>query len=328
MTGTRPDVARGEASSLGGMVTLEWMDEPDAATTSRVRELLLAARESDGRPDIVEGGSLPGEFQGGRHLLASEDGGLAGYAHLDTAGDAFGRQVAELVVHPERRRRGVGAELAQALADRVAPGPAGGNLRVWSHGDHPGAAALAERLGFRRERELLVMRAVGIDEVGEPRWAEMPLPRELRLRTFVPGQDEQVLVDVNARAFAWHPEQAALTVAELRAEQEQDWFDPAGFFLAEDAGGELVGFHWTKIHPANPYRFGGEPVGEVYVLGVDPDAQGGGLGKALTVAGLRYLVARGLRQVILYVEGDNAAAVAVYRGLGFEIHETDVQYAH
>src|SRR5699024_5595374 len=120
--------------------------------------------------------------------------------HLDTVGDAFGRQVAELIVHPERRRRGVGTELAQALIDRVGAAAAGDTLRVWSHGDHAGAAALAERLGFRRERELLVMRAAGIDEAGEPRWAERTLPRELRLRTFVPGQDEQALVDVNARA--------------------------------------------------------------------------------------------------------------------------------
>lgn len=310
------------------MVTLEWMAEPDAETLARVRELLLAARASDGRPDVAEDGALPGEFQGGQHLLATEAGALVGCAHLDTVGDAFGRQVAELIVHPERRRRGVGTELAQALIDRVGVAPARDTLRIWSHGDHAGAVALAERLGFRRERELLVMRAAGIDEAGEPRWAERTLPRELRLRTFVPGQDEQALVAVNARAFAWHPEQAALTVADVLAEQEQDWFDPAGFFLAEDSDGELAGFHWTKIHPANPYRFGGEPVGEVYVLGVDPDAQGGGLGKALTVAGLRYLVSRGLRQVILYVEGDNTAAVAVYRKLGFEIHETDVQYAH
>ena len=31
--------------------------------------------------------------------------------------------------------------------------------------------------------------------------------------------------------------------------------------------------------------------------------------------------------MILYVEGDNAPAIAVYRKLGFETVETDVQYA-
>jgi mycothiol synthase len=114
-------------------------------------------------------------------------------------------------------------------------------------------------------------------------------------------------------------------VDELRATEREGWFDPAGFFLAE-RDGELLGFHWTKIHPAQVGRFGDEPVGEVYVVGVDPGAQGGGLGKALTLSGLRYLRDRGLGQVILYVEGDNTPAVAVYSKLGFVPHEVDAQY--
>jgi mycothiol synthase len=147
------------------------------------------------------------------------------------------------------------------------------------------------------------------------------------LRTFVAGQDEQAVIDVNSRAFDWHPEQGSLTVEELRATESEDWFDPAGFFLAENADGRVVGFHWTKVHAADPDRFNGEPVGEVYVVGVDPDAQGGGLGRALTLGGLRYLRAQGLGQVILYVEGDNAPALAVYEKLGFIRHAVDVQYA-
>jgi mycothiol synthase len=97
----------------------------------------------------------------------------------------------------------------------------------------------------------------------------------------------------------------------------QPWFDPAGFLIAEQDGA-MVGFHWTKVHP--------DGLGEVYVLGVDPERHGGGLGRALTVAGLRYLYDRGLRTVLLYVESDNAAALAVYRRLGFTTWKTDVMY--
>ncbi len=161
----------------------------------------------------------------------------------------------------------------------------------------------------------------------EQEWPEPALPGGVRLRTFEPGRDEQAVIDVNARAFDWHPEQSAFDVKALREAQRERWFDADGFFLAENTDGRVVGFHWTKVHPANPNRFGGQPVGEVYVVGVDPDAQGGGLGKALTLAGLRHLRRRGLEQVVLYVEGDNAPAVAVYRKLGFEVVETDVQYA-
>ena len=299
------------------MLTVVWVDELDEATTREVRELLAAAREEDGRPDLPPDGGLPGEFGTGPHLLGRADGVLAGYGHLDVSGDAFGRQVAELVVRPDHRRQGVGSEMLSALVDRAGDA----TVRLWAHGDHPGAAAIAERAGFERARELLIMRTPV-----DPDWPEPRLPEGVSLRTFVPGRDEQAVVEVNARAFDWHPEQGRLTVDDLRAEEAEDWFDAGGFFLAEDSTGKLLGFHWTKVHPANPYRFGGEEAGEVYVVGVDPGAQGDGLGKALTLAGLRYLRDRGLPQVILYVEGDNAPAIAVYSRLGFSRHEVDVQY--
>ncbi|MBB4687579.1 mycothiol synthase [Amycolatopsis jiangsuensis] len=292
----------------------DWTTEP---FLDEVREVLRAAEAQDGRPEVDPAGPLPREFAGGWHLLARRDGVPAGYLHLDVDGDAHGRQVAELVVRPGHRRHGVGAALTRALVERAAAG-----FRVWAHGDHPGAAALAAKLGLGRQRELLVLHV----DADSATWPEPVLRNDIRLRTFVPAQDEEAVIAVNARAFDWHPEQGALTVAELRDEERQAWFDPAGFFLAEDDRQRVTGFHWTKVHDPVAGRFGGEPVGEVYVVGVDPATQGGGLGKALTLAGLRYLRSRGLRQVILYVEGDNAAALAVYEKLGFTRFETDVQY--
>ncbi|HVV13959.1 mycothiol synthase [Amycolatopsis sp.] len=301
------------------MLNVVWVPELNELVTGEVRELLLAARAVDTRPEVKAEGPLPGEFSGGLHLLGHDEGKLVGYAHLDTSGDAFGRQVAELIVHPDRRRQGVGTRLVEALVEKVGEPD---KLRVWAHGDHPAAARIAERAGFARARELLVLHV----NVAGADWPEPVLRDGVSLRTFVPGQDEQAVVDVNARAFDWHPEQGQLTVAELTNTERADWFDAEGFFLAEREG-KLLGFHWTKIHPADPGQFGGEPVGEVYVVGVDPDAQGGGLGKALTLAGLRYLRDKGLAQVILYVEGDNTPAIAVYTKLGFTRYSVDVQYA-
>lgn len=290
------------------MLSLVWTGEPD---TDDVRRLLAAVREADGLPE-ADG------FPGGLHLLGRLDGELVAYSHLDTEGDSFGNQVAELFVHPAHRRSGHGRALAKALVERAGGKP----VRVWAHGDHPAAARIAETEGLERARELLILRA----DVATADWPE-PTPREgVTLRTFVPGQDEEAMVRVNARAFDWHPEQGALTVDEVKATEAEPWFDPEGFFLAE-SGGEVVGFHWTKVHDAVPGRFGGEPAGEVYVVGIDPGAQGGGLGRALTLAGLRYLRERGLSQVILYVEGDNAPALAVYSKLGFTRYAVDVQYA-
>ncbi|MGQ0840422.1 mycothiol synthase [Actinokineospora sp.] len=287
------------------MAELTWR-----ADAAEIRPLLLAARETDGRPEVTADGPLPREYRGGEHLLATLDGAVVGYAHLDTAGDAFGRQVAEVLVHPDFRRRGVGTELVAAVLDRAAFG-----VRLWAHGDHPGAAAVAARLGLAKVRELLKLRLVfGADPLPEPVW-----PAGVRVRTFVPGRDEAAVVAVNRRAFDWHPEQGALTAADVEATERESWFDAEGFFLAVDADDRVLGFHWTKVHPGK--------IGEVYVVGVDPDAQGGGLGKALTLAGLGHLRGLGLPEVVLYVESDNAPAVAVYGRMGFARSAADVQYS-
>lgn len=302
------------------MTTFSWA-APDPAA---LRAMLADVSAVDGRPSLGESG-VPHEFTGGEHLLARQDGALVGYAHLDTDGDSHGRLVGELLVRPERRRQGIGTELATRLLARAgeirtATTDSGETLRVWAHGDQPAAAALARRMGFREVRRLLRLRM--------PLTGQLPayrLPDGVTLRAFVPGRDEAAFLDVNRQAFAWHPEQGGLTDADLRQEEAQPWFDPAGFLLAVDAAGELLGFHWTKVHP----EVAGGPMGEVYVVGVRPGAQGGGLGRALTLAGLAYLRdRRGMDRVMLYVESDNEAALAVYTKLGFRRWDADVQYAH
>jgi mycothiol synthase len=145
------------------------------------------------------------------------------------------------------------------------------------------------------------------------------------VRTFVPGRDERDWLAVNGRAFAAHPEQGKWTLQDLKRRELEPWFDPGGFFLAERAGA-LVGFHWTKVHQPPAGQPGASPVGEVYVLGVDPAEQGGGLGRALTLIGLHHLREQGLPDVMLYVEGDNTPAIRLYESLGFQHTATDVVY--
>jgi mycothiol synthase len=251
-----------------------------------------------------------------RHLLARPPGGdaIAGYAHADLrAGDVVSGHV---VVAPLVRRRGLGTALLRALTDAANGLP----LRVWAHGNTPAARAMAKSHGFQPVRELRRMRRRLDAALPPPTY-----PPGVAVRTFVPGADDGAWVAVNAAAFADHPEQGRLGVDDLRQRVGQPWFDPAGFFLA-DRDGELLGYHWTKVHPTGAAD--GGPVGEVYVLGVHPDAQGLGLGKALTLTGLRHLRDAGLGEVMLYVESDNLPAIAVYERLGFTVASVDVMYTH
>ncbi|KNB51430.1 mycothiol synthase [Streptomyces caatingaensis] len=298
-----------ELKDAGGR-RIEVLDELAPELVREVLDLIAAAAAEDGQQAVSEQGRLQlrGRRPGVRHVLLREDGGLVGYGQLEDT-DPVEAPAGELVVHPAHRGRGHGRALGGALLQE-----SGKRLRVWAHGGHPAARHLAQVLGMSLFRELRQMRRplAGL-ESGEPRF-----PEGVTVRTFRPGEDDAAWLAVNAEAFAHHPEQGSLTQRDLDDRKGEDWFDPEGFFLAERAG-EIVGFHWTKVHAA-------EGLGEVYVLGVRPGAQGGGLGRALTTVGLRHLAARGLPTAMLYVDADNAPAVAVYERLGFTVHETDLMY--
>jgi mycothiol synthase len=237
---------------------------------------------------------------------------LVGYGQIDGT-DPVEAPSAELVVHPGHRSRGHGRTLGEALLAAT-----GKRLRVWAHGGHPAARHLAVQLGLKLFRELQQLRRPLASGAGQD-LPEPRLPDGVTVRTFVPGEDDSAWLAVNAAAFAHHPEQGGLTQRDLDDREAEPWFDPEGFFLAF-RGADLVGFHWTKVHPV-------AEIGEVYVLGVAPAEQGSGLGRALTAIGLRHLAEdRGLPTAMLYVDADNAAAVAVYHRIGFTLHETDLMY--
>lgn len=243
---------------------------------------------------------------------------LAGVAVVSLPRTAGQPGVLELVVRPTYRNQGVGTSLVRALQGAALP-----ELRVWSHGNHAAAVELAVKAGFTPVRELWRMRQTRA--ALEATVPDAVVPDGVQLRTFEPGRDEQAWLEANAAAFAHHPEQGAMTLEDLQARMAEDWFDPAGLILAvRESDGALLGFHWTKVHP----RSGKHPaIGEVYVVGVTPAAQGMGLGKALTIAGIEHLHSLGLQAIMLYVDADNTAAVALYRSLGFTRWDVDVMYA-
>lgn len=318
-------------------------DRLDAETLAEVFSLLSTAGDADGAYPLSEHVVLHLRHGGETravHLLARRDGALAGYAHVDPT-DAVEGTSAELVVHPMHRRRGLGRILvheALAVADERATSRAARRLRLWAHGDHPSASALALSLGFQRWRVLWQMRRSLYAPVPEPTFAP-----GVRLRAFRPAEDDEAWLALNAEAFADHPDQGRWTLTDLRTRLAEPWFDPAGFLLAE-RDGELLGFHWTKIHgeARAPHRddldgdaarahrdaHAHDPIGEVYVLGVGRAARGTGLGTALTLAGLRHLRAQGLDQAMLYVDEANERATALYQKLGFVRWSTDVCFRH
>lgn len=224
---------------------------------------------------------------------------------LRRVGTRWELDLSDLPADPDAAQAEAAAAVEQAVRELAAAG--GGTLRLWSRGDDPVLDDVARSAGMTVGRALHQMRRPL--PVGEP-W-------DLEVRPFVPGQDEEAWVEVNNRAFSWHPEQADQTVEDVRRLAREPWFDPEGFLLHE-ADGRLVGFCWTKVHADED-----PPLGEIFVIGVDPSAHGRGLGRQLVLAGLDHLHRRGIRIGMLYTEADNEPALALYRRLGFHVHSTD-----
>lgn len=288
------------------------------AQREQVLALVGRAAAADGVDPLSEQALLRlthGTHAAGRSLVGLLGDAVAGYAHVD---DAAGPGVtAEVVVDPPHRRRGLG----RALVDAVTAGAGAAPVQLWAHGRLPDAARLAAATGMVEDRTLLRMArplGPGSAELPEPVW-----PEGIAIEPFRVGRDEQSWLAVNARAFSRLPDQGGWTLDDLSVREGEPWFDPAGFFLAW-RGEELLGFHWTKVHDRGPDGRG--PVGEVYVVGVDPAAQGLGLGRSLTLLGLHHLQDKGLGEVMLYVDGDNAAAVGLYTSLGFATRDLDIRF--
>lgn len=223
----------------------------------------------------------------------------------------LGQGELDLVLDPEWRGVGFGGAALTGLLGSASP-----HLTAWSHGDHRAARALAESHGFDRVRTLLQLRMpLGDADAAAP--ASAAGTDGLTIRSFDADTDAEAWVALNARIFAHHPEQGKMTVDDLAARQDEEWFDAGDFLLAVDERGELIGYNWLKVE---------DELGEIYVLGVSPDAAGRGLGRTLTNAGLARLRERGVSTAALYVEADNEPAVRLYRSVGFADHTIDVQY--
>ncbi len=293
------------------MTEIDWRTSLSGEEQRKIRELIAAAKRAD---DVAPVGDqvlreLPHDRT--RHLLATDGDEVVGYLNLaDLTEEAA---MAELAVHPAARRRGIGSAMA-----RTGLAEGGVDTRIWAHGNLEPARATAAALGLMVVRELLQMRRP---------LTELPpvtVPDGVHIRTYSGRADDAELLRVNNAAFAWHPEQGGWTDTDIAERRDEPWFDAGGLFMAFDTHTDkLLGFHWTKVHSRD--------LGEVYVVGVDPAAQGRGLGAALTLIGLHHLAERlsegEQKTVMLYVEADNSAAVKTYQRLGFDVFTVDAAYA-
>lgn len=276
-----------------------------ARSSSALAGLIARARAADGSPPFSDGS------------LVELSQGTARLEWLHECAAIVSGATAEFVVDPDARRRGLGTRMLEHLTSTAT-----GELLLWAHGDHPAARALAASHGLEPVRELLHLEApvpaecsasvaTGGSSAAEAEHSSTDGIGAIRL-----PEEAAAWLELNARAFAEHPEQGRMTRVDLDTTAAEPWFDADDFLVLRDAGA-IIGFCWLKVEGSE---------GEFYVVGVDPDRQGERLGRRLVQAGMARLAERGIRTAHLYVEGDNAAALRLYRGFGFTNRSVDVQY--
>lgn len=293
------------------MADLEIKRHLDDGDVREVEHLIDRVRAADGHQPIDEHRWVDAAH-GGR----SEFAGLVlrelGHDHLVAyAQVTHGPQswAIDLLIDPHHRYDAltIAPRLLGEATDLIAA-EGGGHVHYWVYEPTEAHTRIAGEVGLAPGRDLWQMR--------------VPLPiaetADIVTRPFEPGRDEEAWLEVNNAAFAWHPEQGAWTMDDLRNRQQEPWFDPDGFLLHE-RDGRLAAFCWTKIHDATDDT---GALGEIYVIAAHPDFHGQGLGKAMCVAGLSHLAAT-VDNGMLYVDADNEPAVGLYRRLGFTVHHTD-----
>ena len=279
-----------------------------------IQNLLNSCADADGVNPFSEHAML--HLQHGlerevQHYEMFDGNNLAGYAHVDLSDQVYGPSI-EIAVSPDYRRHGVGKELIEKI---IADFP-NRKIRLWAHGLNTGAAALASSCGFRQVRTLWQMRRSLLTPISKPEF-----PEELVLRKFDISSHLDGWLIANKTAFANHPEQGNWTKSSLLLRMKEEWFDGQGFQVLQNDQ-EIVAYVWTKVDSTSRAA----KLGEIYIVGVVPQWQNRGLGKALTLSALNQLRNQNLSSALLYVDESNQNAIELYEGLGFTHWDTDTLF--
>ncbi len=297
------------------MRSLEIRRQMNASSLQDVSALIEDAWRADGtRPlndhlwlDLRDGGRAG--FAG---IIAREEGRshIVGYCQVSRGNESW---AIDLIVHPHYRYDSleIAPEMMTTALEIVAT-EGGGHVHWWVFEPSRAHKQIAEAVGLQPGRRLLQMRRA------------LPLEPEVLAEIadfytepFQPERDAQQWLDLNNAAFARHPEQGGWTMDTLRSRMQQDWFDASGFRVHRRQE-MMASFCWTKMHHDNSTT-----MGEIYVIAVQPDLGGQGLGRKTAIAGLDAAFLKGAEQAMLYVDADNASAVAMYSSLGFSVHHEE-----
>ncbi len=266
--------------------------------------------------DVIEALGRPRHFPEHDLFIAERARDVVGYINV-TAELGIGRVVLSYLIGQGRGGEVVAVKLIDPAIRR------GRELKAErAHVNVPEGSMSGQRLlagmGFRSVRRFLEL-GLDLSQAHVPDLGRIS-PRCRHLKR----GEEHKLVEIQNRSFTdtwgFNPN----TLDDIAYRIGLPDCAPEDVIVACEAG-SVIGYCWTRAYVGENQPPGGDK-GRIYMLGVDPDYRGKGIGKEVLLAGLSYLKRKGVGVVELTVDSQNEAARALYRSAGFQIRARSLWY--
>ncbi|MEO8286765.1 MAG: GNAT family N-acetyltransferase [Chloroflexota bacterium] len=248
------------------------------------------------------------------NVLIDASGDLIAFSQTALFKDGTSRLAFEMAVHPDHRRKGIGAALYEMVEFRARSASVSHvTAPVYSAVDetHPESISFLAARGFRADHSYWQMRIDDIERGPAPVW-----PKGIGVRIFSDMERDAVAwAQLIIEAFG-----ESSTPQSIRAQVMEPGVSKDGYFFAVDVGtGREIGTSRGRVD-----LIGGKEVGYIGTVGVLPQYRGRGIAEALVKQTLQYLASVGMCSTTLFVEDRNIAARKLYDKLGWrQMYRTD-----
>lgn len=252
-----------------------------------------------------------------KNLFVAEAGGeILGYVDL-TPEPEIGRVVLSFLIHPKHGKKGQAEALLERAGNRARDL---GVERIQANvsPDNVHAKRLLTKIGFHFIRFFLEL-SIDLPEIH----VSGLNAAESFCRPLKKGEEDELLRLQN-RSFAGTWGYNPNTIEDILFHLGFPDRSPEDIIIAGE-GDRPIGYCWT-LAKAGEKRTETAGKGRIYMLGVDPDYRGKGMGKQVLLAGLSSLKGKGVKVVELTVDSGNLAARALYRSVGFEVQSSSLWY--
>jgi mycothiol synthase len=244
-----------------------------------------------------------------RWVVDAPDGSLALIAScVVSVAPGSGLAEANILVHPNWRRRGIGTSLLSKVVERTRQREAGA-IQIYANIRHPAAPLFLQKHGFVAQGAYTILSLSSDVQLPPVIW-----PYGYTMRPYSEVQDISILTQ--AMNLCYIPLWGHHEVSEDEMASWLPEFNQQGLFLVFSEKGRVIGISRTEPSPERSLK-NGIPTGYIDAPGIVPQHRRLDLYRALVFNGIRWLRDQGQTLIEMESWGDKLEILKMYRELGF-----------